>query len=317
LNEAVTFFDNAEVYASGRAETTMGACIKRMEKELKVKRSDLVIASKIFWGGAGPNDQGLSRKHIIEGAHDILKRLQLDYLDLIFCHRPDIFTPIEETVRAMNFLIDQGKALYWGTSEWNADEITEAHKIASRLGLIAPLMEQPQYSLLHRTRFESEYHTLYHEYGMGTTIWSPLAGGLLTGKYSLDTSKWPEGSRLAHNNDDIKWLREQLLSGDGMNGLEERNLDSILNKVDQLRPIAEKLGCTLAQLGLAWCIKNKNVSTVITGATKPEQVIENFKSLQIVPKLTEEILNQIETVVANKPAEVSKVSKSANFRRNF
>lgn len=288
------FFDNAEVYANGEAEVTMGKCIKR----LNCKRSDLVVSTKIFWGGQGPNDRGLSRKHIIEGVDASLQRLQLDYVDLVFCHRPDIHTPIEETVRAMNHVINQGKAFYWGTSEWSADQIMEAHHIAQRLGLIGPLMEQPQYSMLHRTRFEKEYSRLYKEIGLGTTIWSPLACGLLTGKYtSADPDTFPDESRLKN----VDWLKKQISSGNGLNGLEERDLNTILNKVQKLKPIAEGLGCTLAQLALAWCIKNPNVSTVITGATRPEQVVENFRCLQFVPKMTDSVMESIEAVLQNKP----------------
>jgi len=288
------FFDNAEVYAAGKAEEVMGRCIKR----LNVPRSEIVVSTKIYWGGSGVNQRGLSRKHIIEGANDALKRLQLDYVDLIFCHRADVHTPIEETVRAMNYLIDQGKAFYWGTSEWSADQICEAYFLSKKLGLVGPLMEQPQYSMLHRTRFEKEYARLYKEIGLGTTIWSPLACGLLTGKYN--NKDFPEGSRLALQTQ-IKWLREELLSGKGMNGLEEKDFDLIIKKVEGLKPIAAKLGCTVAQLAIAWCLKNPNVSTVITGASKVEQVVENFKSLEIVPKLTSEIMEEIEKVLNNKP----------------
>jgi len=287
------FFDNAEVYASGKAEETMGRCIKR----LGVPRSELVISTKIFWGGKKSNQTGLSRKHIIEGCNAALKRLDLEYVDLIFCHRPDIYTPIEETVRAMNFLLDQGKAFYWGTSEWPADEIMQAHAVATRLNLVGPLMEQPQYSMLHRTKVEREYSRLYKEIGLGTTIWSPLAGGLLTGKYvSKDI---PEGSRYSFEK--ANWLKEQLLSGKGVNGLEEKNFDSILAKTAALKPIADKLGCTMSQLALAWCVKNPNVSTVITGATKVSQVVENFASLKFVSKLTPDIMTEIEGVLKNKP----------------
>jgi len=303
------FFDNAEVYASGKAESVMGDVIKRLYKDLNIKRSDLVISTKVFWGGSGPNDQGLSRKHIIEGVTASLQRLQLDYVDIVFAHRPDSQTPLEETVRAFNYLIDQGKTFYWGTSEWSSAEILAASQIAQRLGLVGPVAEQPQYSLLHRTRFEREYDILFKELGYGTTIWSPLASGLLTGKYSLDEKSFPEGSRLALQ-DNNKWLREQLLSGKGLNGLEEKDFESILKKVDGLRPIAEQLGVTLAQLALAWTVTNKNVSTVITGASRPSQVEENFKVLEIVPKLTPEVLEQIEKVFQNKPEPVT------NFRRN-
>jgi len=288
------FFDNAEVYASGKAEEVMGRCLKR----LNVDRSQLIISTKIFWGGKGVNQRGLSRKHIIEGTNAALKRLQLDYVDLIFCHRPDHHTPIEETVRAMNFLIEQGKVFYWGTSEWAADEIMEAVQVAQRLGLIAPVMEQPQYSMLHRTRFEKEYSRIFRELGYGSTIWSPLACGLLTGKYT--TKDFPADSRLGLK-DNNKWLREELLSGKGMNGLEETDLDTILIKVQHLKPIAEKIGCTLAQLALIWCLKNHNVTTVITGASQASQVVENFKALEFLPKLTPEIMEEIETVLKNKP----------------
>jgi aryl-alcohol dehydrogenase-like predicted oxidoreductase len=199
----------------------------------------------------------------------------------------------------MNFVIDQGKAFYWGTSEWSSEEIIEADQIAKRLGLISPLMEQPQYSMLHRTRFEKEYSRVFKELGYGSTIWSPLAGGLLTGKYDA-SREFPADSRLGLQNNS-KWLREQLLSGKGMNGLEETNLDTILAKVDGLKPVTEQLGCSLAQLSLAWCLKNPNVSTVITGASKVSQVVENFKSLEVLPKLTPEVLEQIEKVLNNRP----------------
>jgi len=294
------FFDNAEVYGNGKAEETMGRCIQRLGRP----RSELVISTKIFWGGKGVNEKGLSRKHIIEGVNASLKRLQLDYVDLLFCHRPDIETPIEETVRAMNYVIDQGKAFYWGTSEWTADQLFEAHHVAERLGLIGPTMEQPQYSLLHRTRFEKEYARVFKDLGLGTTIWSPLACGLLTGKYSTDTlSSGDGGSRLGREGPH-SWLRKQLLGGEGLNNLEEKDLDSILKKVDGLKPIALSLNCSLAQLALAWCIKNSNVSTVITGASNVNQIKENFMCLEIVPKMTPEIMDEIELVVQNKPAAV-------------
>jgi len=248
------------------------------------------------------NQKGLSRKHIIEGTQNAIKRLDLQYVDLVFAHRPDPDTPMEETVRAFNYLIDKGLAFYWGTSEWSADQILEADGIAKRLNLISPVMEQPQYSMLHRTRFEKEYSRLYKEIGLGTTIWSPLACGLLTGKYK-NVSEFPEDSRLGLKNDS-SWLRKELLGGQGMNGLEEQNLEAILKKVDGLRPIAEKLGCSLAQMCLAWCIKNPNVTTVITGASRVSQVKENFESLSLVPKLTEPIMEEIEKVLKNKPTAV-------------
>jgi voltage-dependent potassium channel beta subunit len=281
----VNFFDNAEAYASGEAEVVMGNVIRRAGW----KRSDLVISTKIFWGGQGPNDRGLSRKHIIEGVDAALARLQLDYVDLVFCHRPDPDTPIEETVRAMNHVIDRGKAFYWGTSEWSADQIMEAAMIARREHLVGPQMEQPQYHMLHRDRVEKEYARLYKELGLGTTIWSPLASGLLTGKYD-DTC--PPDTRV--NQPGMEWLREELT---GEAGAENRD------RVRRLKPIADTLGCTRAQLAIAWCLRNPHVSTVITGASRPEQVEENLAALQVVDKLTPDVIEQIERILANRPAE--------------
>lgn len=279
----VNFFDNAEGYAHGNAETVMGNVIKKMGW----KRSDLVISTKIFWGGDGPNETGLSRKHILEGANASLARLQMDYVDLIFCHRPDIYTPIEETVRAMNFLIDQGKAFYWGTSQWSAAQIMEAYGIARREHLIPPQVEQSEYHMFSRERVEKEYAHLYKEIGLGTTIWSPLASGLLTGKYNKGI---PPGTRVTLPG--YEWLREEF---------EKESARKNIEKVRQLMPIAAELGCTMAQLALAWCLKNPNVSTVITGASKPEQVIENMKALDVAAKLTEPVIARIETILGNKP----------------
>jgi voltage-dependent potassium channel beta subunit len=291
----VNFFDNAEVYGAGNAETVMGNVLKKAGW----KRSDYVISTKVFWGGKGPNDIGLSRKHIIEGVQASLKRLQLDYVDIVFCHRADLNTPMEETVRAMNWVIEKGWAFYWGTSEWSAEQISHAIGVANRLNLIPPVAEQPQYSMLHRTRFEFEFANLYKsDNGLGTTIWSPLACGLLSGKYSKD--KIPEDSRLAASNGE--WLKNQLLNGTGMNGLEEKNFDTILDKVEHLKPIAASVGATLAQLAIAWTIVNPNVSTCITGASRKEQVLENLKALEIAKKLTPEILDQIDKVLNNKHA---------------
>jgi voltage-dependent potassium channel beta subunit len=279
----VNFFDNAEAYAGGRAETVMGNVLQRAGW----KRSDLVISTKIFWGGEGPNNSGLSRKHILEGADAALARLQVDYVDLIFCHRPDIRTPIEETVRAMSYLVDQGKAFYWGTSEWSAAQIMEAYGIARREHLVPPTMEQPQYNMFHRERVEKEYAHLYDEIGLGTTIWSPLASGLLTGKY---TEGIVEGTRATLKG--YEWLRETFESEQGRARIE---------KARQLEPIASELGCTLAQLAIAWCLKNPHVSTVITGASRAEQVVENMQALDVVPRLTPEIMDRIEAVLQNKP----------------
>jgi len=277
----VNFFDNAEVYADGKAEEIMGAAIK----QLGWKRSDLVISTKLFWGGSGPNDKGLSRKHIIEGTKASLKRLDMDYVDLIYCHRPDVNTPIEETVRAMNWVIDHGYAYYWGTSEWSAQQITEAWEVANRLDMVGPAMEQPEYNMFARNKVESEYAPLYKNYGIGLTTWSPLASGVLTGKYSKDHI--PEGSRFALEN--YKNLANKSL------------VDETLNKVEGLKSIASELNVPLAQMAIAWVAKNPNVSSVITGATKEHQVIENMKSLDVIPKLTPEVMEKIEQVIKTKP----------------
>jgi voltage-dependent potassium channel beta subunit len=279
----VNFFDNAEVYAGGKAETIMGEALKKAGW----KRSDLVVSTKIFWGGQGPNDRGLSRKHIVEGTDAALQRLQMDYVDLIFCHRPDVDTPIEETVWAMNHILGQGKALYWGTSEWSAHEIRRAHDFARREHLVPPTMEQPQYNMFHRDRVEVEYAALYDEIGLGTTIWSPLASGILTGKYNDGI---PDGSRLSLPN--YQWLRPELESERGRQKVE---------KVKKLTPIAADLGCTMAQLAIAWCLTNDDVSTVITGASRAEQVTENMKALAVADQLTPEVQERIEEILDNKP----------------
>lgn len=279
----VNFFDNAETYASGNAEIVMGNVLKR----LGWKRSDLVISTKIFWGGDGPNDTGLSFKHISEGVDASLKRLQMDYVDLVFCHRPDIDTPVEETVWAMNQVIRQGKAFYWGTSEWSAAMIMEAHAVARREHLIPPAMEQPQYNMFHRQRFESEYAPLFRTVRMGTTIWSPLASGLLTGKYNKGI---PAGTRF--DLPGYEWLREMRDSEEGQKKLK---------KTAALAGVAKDIGCSTAQLALAWCLKNPNVSTVITGASRAEQVHENMKAMDFVQSLTPEIMQCIEDILQNKP----------------
>jgi voltage-dependent potassium channel beta subunit len=276
----VNFYDNAEAYAHGNAEIVMGNAIKK----LGWKREDIVVSSKVFWGGHGPNDAGLSRKHVYEGCRASLRRLQLDYLDLFFCHRPDPNTPIEETVRAMDDLVHQGKILYWGTSEWSAAEIMRAHALSRELGFNPPQMEQPQYNMLHRDRVEKEYLPLYREIGLGTTTWSPLSSGLLSGKYNEGIPKGTRGSLEGY-----EWLREHVITPQN------------IAKVKQLEPIAREVGCTLAQLALAWARKNENVSTVITGATSPEQVKENMASLEFVSALDEEVMARIEGVLQNRP----------------
>lgn len=281
FENGVNFFDNAEAYANGLSESLMGMAIK------EYRREDLVISTKIFWGGKGSNDTGISRKHLLEGIWNSLKRLQLDYVDLIFCHRPDPTTPIEETVFAMDYIIRNGLALYWGTSEWNAKQLEEAYKIADKRNLIAPSMEQPQYNMLVREKVEKEFKPLYEKYGLGLTTWSPLASGVLTGKYNEGI---PENSRLAK----FKGLKEDI----ERNGLlSKENIE----KVRKLTKIANGLDATMAQLAIAWILKNPNVSTVITGASNPQQVKENIKASEIKEKLTDNVMQEIEKILNNNP----------------
>lgn len=281
----VNFFDNAEAYGGGKAETMMGEIIKNAGW----KRSDLVLSTKIFWGGEGPNESGLSYKHIMEGTNAALERLQTGYVDLLFCHRPDKFTPVEETVRAMNQVIREGKAFYWGTSEWPAEKILEAYHVARRENLQPPVMEQPQYNMFKRDKVEAEYRRLYKKIGLGTTIWSPLASGLLTGKYNEGV---PDKSRLSLQ--EYEWLRKKLI--------ESESGRRKLEKVKKLAPIAGELGISMPHLALAWCLKNPDVSTVITGASKPQQVAENMEAVEVVEKLTPDVMNRIEKILDNKPA---------------
>lgn len=279
------FFDNAEVYAAGNSERIMGQALQ----ELGWDRDSFVVSTKIFWGGAGPNQRGLSRKHIVEGVDAARKRFNLDHLDLVFCHRPDLHTPIEETVRAMNHVIDRGWAFYWGTSEWSAAQLQEAWQVADRLGLIGPLMEQPQYHMFHRDRVEVEYARLVRDRGLGTTIWSPLASGLLTGKYNDGV---PDGSRLTLPQ--YSWLRERILN--------DPSTPDKIRKVQELTVIAEELGGSMAQLALAWAARHPHVSTVITGASKTQQVVENMAAIDLLPKLTDPVMNRIEQILNNRPA---------------
>lgn len=280
----VNFFDNAETYAQGKAESMMGAILRKFGW----KRSDLVISTKIFWGGKGPNDTGLSRKHIFEGMEASLRRLQLDYVDLVFCHRSDKDTPIEETVRAMSHIVGQGLAFYWGTSEWTAEDIRTAYDLARRERLVPPTMEQPQYNMFHRDRVEQEYRRLYEDIGLGTTTWSPLASGFLSGKYMRGI---PEGSRFSLRG--YQWLKKRFEGPDA---------GAMLKKVRKLGRLASGLGLTLPQLAIAWCLKNPRVSTVITGASKPEQVVENMKAVDAVKHLDGEVMAKIEKILANAPA---------------
>ena len=280
----VNFFDNAEGYAEGKSEEVMGRIIKARNWE----RESFVVSSKVFFGTEqkGPNRTGLSRKHIIEACHGALKRLQVDYLDLYFCHRPDKQTPIEETVWAMNTLLQQGKILYWGTSEWSASEIMEAFRVARQYNLIGPTMEQPQYNLLEREKLEKEYLLLFKEYGLGTTIWSPLASGLLSGKYTSGEAK---GTRLDMKG--MEWLKESALA------------EKKLEKAKKLQELADQLNIPMAKLSLAWCLKNPHVSTVILGASKPEQLKENLTTLDILPQLTGSVMEDIEKIMGTKPVQ--------------
>ncbi len=280
----VNFFDNAEVYAGGKSEEVMGAAIKK----LKWRRSSYLVSTKFFWGlHDGVNEKNtLNRKRLIEGINGSLERFQLDYVDLIYCHRPDQTTPIEETVWAMHNIIEWGKALYWGTSEWAASEIAEAIQIAERHHLHKPVVEQPQYNMFERGRLEGDYVRFYRDYGYGTTIWSPLASGLLSGKYNKGIPKNSRGALKGY-----EWLKGMLTD-------QEK-----IKKVIALEPIAKKLGCSMSQLALAWCLKNPFVSTVITGASRVEQVHENMKAAEFVDKLTPEIMEKIDVIFGVKKQE--------------
>ena len=274
----VNFFDNAEVYAGGKAETLMGNALKHLGWE----REDYIISTKFYWGIAkGPNRKNtLNRKYLHQAIEGSLQRLQLDYIDLVFCHRPDPNTPIEETVWAMHDMISQGKALYWGTSEWSAAEIVSAWQIADRHHLHKPVMEQPEYNLFHRDRVEQEYAPLYEEQGLGLTTWSPLASGVLTGKYANGV---PAGSRSTLPG--YNWLQQTVTNSEWIAATE------------RLRPISNELGCTLSQLAIAWCASNPHVSTVITGASNKAQVVENMGAIEIIPQLDSALLNQIQMAI--------------------
>jgi voltage-dependent potassium channel beta subunit len=278
----INFFDNAEIYARGKSEEVMGAILKKKNWS----RDSYIVSSKVFFGNGGqlPTQKGLSRKHIVEACEQALKRFQLDYLDLFLCHRPDKQTPIEETVWSMHQLIMQGKILYWGTSEWSAQEIMEAHMFAKQNHLIGPIVEQPEYNMFTRHKVEVEFSQIYKTVGLGTTIWSPLASGILSGKYNKD---FPSDTRLGM---------------EGMDWLKEKNLTAErIDVVKKLSALAGDLDMSLPVLGLAWCLKNPNVSTVILGASKESQLIENLKSLDEKEKLTAEVMEQIELILSNKP----------------
>lgn len=278
----VNFFDNAEGYEAGKAEIVMGEALKK----LGWSRDTYMVSSKVFWGGSKPTQRGLSAKHVTDGAHQALKRLQVDYLDLYFCHRPDIDTPIEETVRAMHNLIQQGKVIYWGTSEWNAQQLTEAHMVARREHLTPPTMEQPEYNMFRRENVEVEYLPIY-ELGLGTTIWSPLASGFLTGKYNDGI---PADSRV--NLPGYEWLKRSLESEEGKRKIET---------VKKLAVLAKDIGLPVHHMALLWCNANPRVSTVILGASKKSQLVDNLKALESKSKMTPDVMAKIEEILGNKP----------------
>ena len=281
-DQGINFFDNAEIYARGKSELVMGKILKKSAWS----RDSYIVSSKVFFGTGGqwPTQKGLNRKHVFEACHQALKRLQVDYLDLYFCHRPDKSTPIEETVWAMHQLIMQGKILYWGTSEWSAQEIMEAHMFAKQNHLIGPVMEQPEYNMFARRKVEVEFAQLYKTVGIGTTIWSPLASGILTDKY---LNKFPKGTRLGVEG--LEWLKEKNLTEDK------------LAKVSLLNELSYDLGMSLPVMSIGWCLKNENVSTVILGASKMSQLKENMKSIDALNKLDEKAIKQIEEILQNQP----------------
>lgn len=283
-DNGINFFDNAEVYAQGESEKMMGRILKKKNWE----RSSYVVSSKAFFGWKGkekkPNQWGLSRKHLVEACNEALERLQLDYLDLYFCHRPDKNTPIDEVVWTMNYLIQQGKILYWGTSEWSTQEIMEAHMMAERFRLIGPAVEQPEYNMFNRTKIEKDFLQIFKTIGMGTTIWSPLSSGLLTGKYNAGI---PEGSRLA--TEGFEWLKEKQAT------------DERIEKVKKLQSVADDLGVSMATMAIAWTIKNPNVTTTILGATKKSQLEENLKALDVLPLLNDDVMKRIDDIMQNAP----------------
>lgn len=282
-DNGINFFDNAEGYERGAAETVMGEVLAT----LKWPRDTFLVSSKVFWGGDRPNQKGLSRKHVTEACHAALKRLKVDYLDLYFCHRPDVDTPIEETVWAMHNLVTQGKILYWGTSEWTAQQLTEAWGVARSFGLTPPTMEQPQYNMFERQKVESDYLPLYDLLGLGTTIWSPLASGILTGKYNQGI---PADSRMSLPG--YEWLRDSLATEFGLEKL---------RKTRELQTLAGEVGISLTHLALLWCLANPNVSTVILGASRPSQLGDNLAALEHKGKLTPDVMNRIEAILDNKP----------------
>jgi voltage-dependent potassium channel beta subunit len=281
----VNFFDNAEAYANGQAEVIMGKVLR----DTQWGRDTFIVSSKVFWGGQRATQRGLSRKHVRDACDAALKRLGVDYLDLYYCHRPDPTTPVEETVRAMHELIMQGKVLYWGTSEWSAQQIFEAHGLAREFNLTPPTMEQPQYNMFHRERFEAEYARVFSELGYGSTIWSPLASGILSGKYNLGI---PPESRMTLKG--YEWLRGELESPEGQ---------MRIMKVRELEKLTRELGMSMAQMAIVFCLKNKNVSSVILGASRPEQLMETLKASDLQDRMDDKIMDVIEGILQNKPID--------------
>ena len=280
-DSGVNFFDNAEVYADGESEVIMGKALKT----LGFTRDTYCVSSKAFWGGQLPTQRGLSAKHLTDACNAALRRLQVDYLDLFFCHRPDPETPIEETVRAMHALVMQGKIIYWGTSEWEVTQIEEAYQIAEKHYLTPPTMEQPEYNMFNRSKMEKEYLDLFNKRGLGTTIWSPLASGLLTGKYKNGI---PEDTRM--NLSGYEFLRQRLESEEGR---------AMVDKAKKLEELADTAGISLVNVALGWCLQNKNVSTVILGASKPEQLKQNLKTLDYLDQFDDSLMQQIDEIISN------------------
>ncbi|XP_073530871.1 voltage-gated potassium channel subunit beta-1 isoform X2 [Phyllobates terribilis] len=279
----VNLFDTAEVYAAGKAEVILGNIIRKKNW----RRSSLVITTKLYWGGKAETERGLSRKHIIEGLKGSLQRMQLEYVDVVFANRPDNNTPMEEIVRAMSHVINQGMAMYWGTSRWSAMEIMEAYSVARQFNMIPPVCEQAEYHLFQREKVEVQLPELYHKIGVGAMTWSPLACGVISGKYENGVPENARGSLKCY-----QWLKDKILSEEG------RKQQS---KLKDLLPIAERLGCTLPQLAVAWCLRNEGVSSVLLGSSNPEQLIENLGAIQVLPKMTSHIVNEVDNILGNKP----------------
>ncbi|XP_029434869.1 voltage-gated potassium channel subunit beta-2 isoform X3 [Rhinatrema bivittatum] len=282
-DNGINLFDTAEVYAAGKAEVVLGNIIKKKGW----RRSSLVITTKIFWGGKAETERGLSRKHIIEGLKASLERLQLEYVDVVFANRPDPNTPMEETVRAMTHVINQGMAMYWGTSRWSSMEIMEAYSVARQFNLIPPICEQAEYHMFQREKVEVQLPELFHKIGVGAMTWSPLACGIVSGKYDSGIPPYSRASLKGY-----QWLKDKILS-------EEGRRQQV--KLKELQAIAERLGCTLPQLAIAWCLRNEGVSSVLLGASNADQLLENIGAIQVLPKLSSSIIHEIDSILGNKP----------------